>query len=83
MLGWSSIDTTRDTLTYGEDLGKTYSSILQKPQGAELRTELTSYTYDDADAASPTREAGSFQSQSVLTGFLQSETTARCCSERN
>ena len=30
MLGWSSIYITRDTLTYGDDLDRTYSSILKK-----------------------------------------------------
>ena len=46
MMGWSSIYITRDTLTYGEDLGKTYTSILHKLQGLNYEGAYI-YTYDD------------------------------------
>lgn len=46
MLGWSSIYITRDTLTYGEDLNKTYSSILNKLQELDYDGAYV-YTYDD------------------------------------
>ena len=45
-MGWSSIYITRDTLTYGEDLGKTYTSILHKLQGLNYEGAYI-YTYDD------------------------------------
>jgi diguanylate cyclase (GGDEF)-like protein len=44
--GWSSIYITRDTLTYGNDLDRTYSSILDKLKGMEYEGAYI-YTYDD------------------------------------
>lgn len=46
MLSWSSVYITRDTLTYGEDIDKTYSSILNKLQGLGYDGAYI-YTYDD------------------------------------
>lgn len=46
MMGWSSIYITRDTLTYGDDLNKTYSSILNKLKGLGYEGAYI-YTYDD------------------------------------
>lgn len=46
MLGWSSIYITRDTLTYGDDLDKTYSSILNKLKALNYNGAYI-YTYDD------------------------------------
>ncbi len=46
MLGWSSIYITRDTLTYGDDLDRTYSSILKKLKALNY-TGAYIYTYDD------------------------------------
>lgn len=46
ILGWSSIYITRDTLTYGDDLNKTYSSILNKLKALNYNGAYI-YTYDD------------------------------------
>lgn len=46
MMGWSSIYITRDTLTYGNDLNKTYMSILNKLQSLNY-DGVYLYTYDD------------------------------------
>lgn len=46
MLSWSSIYITRDTLTYGDDLDRTYSSILQKLKALNYKGAYI-YTYDD------------------------------------
>ena len=54
MMGWSSIYITRDTLTYGEDLGKTYTSILHKLQGLNYEGAYI-YTYDDPVRITDTR----------------------------
>lgn len=46
MLGWSSIYITRDTLTFGDDLNRTYSSILKKLKALNYNGAYI-YTYDD------------------------------------
>lgn len=46
MMDWSSIYITRDTLTYGNDLNKTYMSILNKLQSLNYKGVYL-YTYDD------------------------------------
>lgn len=46
MMGWSSIYITRDTLTYGDDLNKTYLSILNKLMSLGYNGAYI-YTYDD------------------------------------
>lgn len=46
MMGWSSIYITRDTLTYGDDIEKTYSSILSKLKALGYSGSYI-YTYDD------------------------------------
>lgn len=46
MMSWSSIYITRDTLTYGDDIDKTYSSILRKLEDLGYDGAYI-YTYDD------------------------------------
>ncbi|MDD6404817.1 MAG: GGDEF domain-containing protein [Clostridiales bacterium] len=46
MMDWSSIYITRDTLTYGNDLNKTYMSTLNKLQSLNYNGVYL-YTYDD------------------------------------
>lgn len=73
MAGWSSIYITRDTLTYGDDLNKTYLSILSKLRGLNYSGAYI-YTYDDDIKLS---ETGSWEVPKSL--FLQAYFNSANC----